>query len=293
MIYDPDSDSYLTIDRSTSITCGDCVGCGSYPLLIEITSADDFPDAPERAGIIAAYNCTGYRGNNVCSHVTFGKPVLLLLKYDPAELPDGVSSVFIARYNTDTGEWEPLPPDPDIISVFGEVTALINQFSTFAVIAEIGQPVTPEPEPAPSPSEPVPQPSPAHFVASGLNINTIRDVTGVGNITFFVKEGESVEISANIANNGGLSGEYRAVLKINGETESIRDITLGPGQSRELIFNVTNLKPGTYTAQVNSLTAEFTVTRWTNWPLIAGIVTASVLSVWALLHFLRRRRMKT
>ncbi len=291
VIYGPGSDSYLTIDRGTSVTCGDCVGCGSYPLLIEITSAEDFPDAPEGTGIVAAYDCTGYRGNNVCSHVTFGKPVLLLLKYDSVELPDGTSSVFIARYNPDNGEWEPLPPGPDIMSVLGEVTALINQFSTFAVIAEIGQPVTPEPE-IPLPSEPEPPPSPAYFVASGLNINASRDVTGVGNITFVVTEGESVEISANVANNGGQSGEYHAVLKINGETESIRDITMAPGQSQELIFNVTDLKPGTYNVQIDDMTTEFTVTRWTNYPLITGIATASGLSAWAIWYFLRRRRMK-
>ena len=290
VIYGPESDSYLTIDRGTSVTCGDCAGCGSYPLMIEITGTEDFPDAPDGAGIIAAYDCTGYRGNKVCSHVTFGKPVLLLLKYDPAELPDGTSSVFIARYNMDTGEWEPLPPDTVIVSVAGEVTALINQFSTFAIIAESGQPESPEPEPAPTPSEPVPQPSPAHFVASGLNISASRDVTGAGSIAFVIKEGESVEISANVANDGGQSGEYSAVLKINGETESTRNITLDPGQSQELVFNVTGLTPGTYAAQIDGLTAEFTVTRWTNYPLIAGIATASGLSVWAIWYFLRRRR---
>lgn len=290
VICGPGSDSCLTIDRGTSITCGDCVGCGSYPLLIEITGAEDFPGAPGGDGIIAAYDCTGYRGNNACSHVTFGKPVLLLLKYDPATLPDGTSSVFIARYNTGTGEWEPLPSDPDVMPAFGEVTALVNQCSTFAVVAEIGQPEPPEPEPVPTPSEPTPQPSPAHFVASGININTSRDVTGVGSIAFLIKDGESVEISADVANNGGQSGEYSAVLKINGETESVRNITLEPGQSQELVFNVVNLKPGMYSAQIDSLTAEFTVTRWTNYPLIAGIATASGLSAWAIVHFLRRRR---
>jgi len=277
VIYGPESDSYLTIDRGTSITCGDCVGCGSYPSLIEITRTEDFPDAPEGAGIIAAYECIGYKGNSVCPHVTFGKPILLLLKYGPAELPDGTSLVFIARYNMDTGEWEPLPPDTVIVSVAGEVTALINQLSTFAIIAEIGQPESP-------------QPSLAHFVASGLNINASRDVTSAGNIVFVIKEGESVEISANVANDGGQSGEYSAVLKINGETESTRNITLGPGQSQELVFNVTGLTPGAYAAQIDGLTVEFTVTRWTNYPLIAGIATASGLSAWAIWYFLHRRR---
>ncbi len=282
VIYGPEKDSYLVINSGTSIACGSCVGCGSTPSLIKITSTDDFPDAPQGAGIIAAYNFIGYRGINTCSHVTFGKPVTLILKYNPAELPDDVSSVFIARYNTGTSEWEPLPPDPDITSVFGEVTALINQFSTFAIVAETRQSGTLEPG-VPSASEH----SSAYFVASGLKINN-----SAGD-TFAIKGGESVEISANIANNGGQSGEYRVVLKINGETESTRDITLAPGQSQEIVFHVSNLKPGTYTAQIDNLTAEFTVKRWTNYPLIAGIAIASGLFVWALLYFLRRRRRRS
>ena len=59
-------------------------------------------------------------------------------------------------------------------------------------------------------------------MASDLNITTSRDVTGIGNMIFVIKEGESVKIGANVANDGGQGGNYAAVLKINGETNHFR-----------------------------------------------------------------------
>jgi len=292
LIYDPDAESFLSIDRGTPVICGDCVGCGAYPLLVDIDQIEDFPDALEGTKIIAAYECTGYKGKKVCSHVTFGKPIVLLLKYDPDELPDGTASVFIARYNAELGIWEPVPPDTGRVAEVGEATGFINQFSTFAVVAEISPPAPPEPppQPTPTPPEPPPQPSPAHFVASDLNITTSRDVTGIGNMIFVIKEGEAVKISANVANDGGQGGNYAAVLKINGETKSTREISLDPSQGQELVFNIASLKPGKYVAQIDYLTGEFTVVRWTNWPLIAGLATALGVLVWAIRYLLHRRR---
>jgi len=219
---------------------------------------------------------------------------VLLLRYDPDALDEDVASLFIARYNAELGIWEPVPGlyDTGIVAGVGEATGFINQFSTFAVVAEISPPAPPEPppQPTPTPPEPPPQPSPAHFVASDLNITTSRDVTGIGNMIFVIKEGEAVKISANVANDGGQGGNYAAVLKINGETKSTREISLDPSQGQELVFNIASLKPGKYVAQIDYLTGEFTVVRWTNWPLIAGLATAFGLLVWAIRYLLHRRR---
>jgi hypothetical protein len=292
LIYDPDDESFLSIDRGTPVICGDCVGCGAYPLLVDIDEIDDYPDPPEGTEIVAAFDCTGYKGKKVCSHVTFGKPIILLLEYDPGELPDGTSSVFLARYNSETGEWEPLPPDTGRVAEVGEATGLINQFSTFAIVADLSQPAPPEPEPEPTPAtpEPTPAPTPAHFVASGLNITTARKVTGVGNMVFVIKGGEPVQISANVINDGGQGGSYDAVFKINGETKYTREISLGPGQGQEIVFKITSIRPGKYVAQIDDLTGEFTVIHWTNWPLIAGLATAFGLLVWAIWYLIHRRR---
>jgi hypothetical protein len=295
LVYDPSDEHFINIDRNTAVVCGDCVGCGNYPLLVKITEAEEFPEAPEGTVIIAAYDCKGYKGNRDCSHVSFGKPVVLLLKYDPDvldELPEDVSTVYIARYNADSGIWEPLPFDTGRVAGVGEATGLINQFSTFAVMAELEEPAVPQPPatPTPAPEPTAPQASPAHFVASDLSIAESRDVTGIGRMIFVVKSGESVTISANIANDGGQSGNYNAELMINGETESTKEIALGPGQGKEIVFNVTNVKPGIYDVEIDDLTGEFTIVRWTNWPLIAGLAIALGLLIWAIWYLVHRRR---
>jgi hypothetical protein len=219
-IYDPDEENFLSIDRGTPVICGDCVGCGSFPLLVKITETEDFSSAPEGTEIVAAYNCEGFKGDKACSHVTFGKPIVLLLKYDPDALDDDdLSSVFIARYNSELGEWEPLPPDPGGVAGIGEIRVLTSSFSMFAVIADLEPESPPEPEP----------PVAAHFVIGDLEVKPSGRFVGIGNIAFTIEQGKNVTISAGISNDGGQIGNYNASLVINGEAASARDVTLGPG----------------------------------------------------------------
>ena len=292
IIFDPDEKHFITFDRNTAVICGDCVGCGHYPLLVVMTISDDPPQDPDYGVIVGpVYEIKGYKGKKVCSSVTLGKPVVLLLNYDPDDLPGDTTSVFVAFYNEETGEWERLQ-SPGGIAEFGVARGEMNHMSSFAVIAEIEEPAPPEP-PTPTPTPPAPEPeapAPAHFVASDLNITTGKDVTGIGNMIFVVKTGETVKISTKVANDGGQSGNYAALLKINGETKSTREITLSPGQGQELVFNIASIKPGKYVAQIDDLTGEFTVVRWTNWPLIAGLATAFGLLVWAIWYLFYRRR---
>ncbi len=293
IVYDPDDENFLTIDRGTPVICGDCVGCGSYPLLVEITEIEDFPPAPEGTEIIAAYDCTGYKGKKVCSHVTFGKPIVLLLRYDPDELPEGTSSVFIARYNSDLGMWEPLPPDTGRVAEVGEATGLISMFSTFAVVAELSPPAPPEPQPQPTPTppEPTPPPSPAHFVASDLKVVPSLEKIGIWNaLTFVVRMGESVTITVNVGNDGGQEGSYVANLNINGQTQDTKEITLHPGQGQELVFTTIENEPGHYVVQIGDLSGEFTTLLWVNWWLIGGLIAAFALLGWLAWYYGYYRR---
>jgi len=294
IIYDPDEENFIVIERGTPVICGDCVGCGSYPLLVDIDEVEDFPDAPEGAEIIAAYECTGHKGKKVCSHVTFGKPVVLLLKYDPDELPEGTSSVFIARYNADLGVWEPLPPDTGRVAEVGEATGLINQFSTFAVVAELSQPTPPEPPPPPTPAPsppPPPPPAPAHFVASDLTIEPSHQLVGIGSLfALMLRTGESVTITANVGNDGGQQGSYMADLKINGNTQATKEISLLPGQSQEIVFTITENESGRHTVQIGDLRGEFQTLVWINWWLIGGLIAAFGLLIWLVWYYGYRRR---
>ena len=282
----------MVLYRGTPVICGDCVGCGSYPLLVQVTEVEDedIPPAPEGTEIVIAYNCEGFKGNQLCSHVTFGKPIVLLLQYDPGDV-DG--PVFVGRYNPELGEWEPLPPDPGGVAGFGEVRVITDSFSMFAIIAELEEESPPEPPPSPTQEQPVPEPEPAaaaHFVISDLSIEPSGSFVGVGNVAFRIEQGKNVTVSADIANDGGQAGNYSTSLVINGEALSTRDVTLGPGQGQEVTFILSEIEPGQYVVQMDDQRGEFTVVRWTNWPLIAGLAVAFGFLVWAIWYLVYRKR---
>ena len=282
------------MDRGTPVICGDCVGCGSYPILVDITeaAAEDLPPTPEDTHIVIAYNCDGYKGGKLCSHVTFGKPIVLLLKYDPDAVDDD-EVVFVSQYDPELGEWVPLESAPGIAGT-GELRVYTSSFSMFAILAEPAPAAPPEPPQTPTTTEPpAPAPEPptaAHFVINNLEVTPSGRFVGVGKIAFRVDEGQNVAISTDITNDGGQSGNYNASLIINGEAAANRDITLGPGQGQEVTFTLSENEPGQYVIQIDDQRGEFTVVRWTNWPLIAGLVVAFGLLVWALWYLVYRRR---
>ncbi|GAI93295.1 unnamed protein product, partial [marine sediment metagenome] len=74
---------------------------------------------------------------------TFDPLIELLIHYDPKELPENVSSIFVAYYDKQQG-WIQLEPISGFVAAVGTVTAEVSHFTTFAVIAA----VTPPPPPA-------------------------------------------------------------------------------------------------------------------------------------------------
>jgi hypothetical protein len=150
------------------------------------------------------------------------------------------------------------------------LSAPINHFSIYGVLAELA--------PTPTP--------PAHFAASGLSI-----VPSVQKIWEFVtKTGESVTITANIANDGGQSGTYTVELKLNGETVDTKIVTLGAGQSQPVSFTRSGLDYGQYEVNVAGLSGTFTTSQTINWWLIIGIIVAIGLIIWGVVWSRRRRR---
>ncbi len=292
-VFDPDELHFLTIDRNTAVVCGDCVGCGNYPMLVVMTISDDPPADPDFGVIIGpVYEINGYKGNRLCSAVTLGKPGVLSLNYDPDELPGDTASVYIGFYNEETGMWEGLQ-FPGGIAEEGVAKGLFNHMSTFAVIAELEQESSPEEPPAATPTSPASEPEPplpAHFVLGGLSVSPMEKFVGIGNIAFMLESGKNVTISADVANDGGQSGSYSASLIINGKTASTREITLGPGQGQELTFTLSDNEPGQYVVQIGDLQGGFTTVRWINRALIAGLAVAFGFLVWAIWYFGFRRR---
>ena len=91
-------------------------------------------------------------------------------------------------------------------------------------------------------------PAPAKFEVSNLSISPRE-----------VKAGESVTISADIANLGRSSGSYTAILKINSSQVKTKALTLSAGESQVVSFTVVKESSGTYTVELGGLAGTFTV----------------------------------
>ena len=176
------------------------------------------------------YDLTAYISGGVPRPVTFDPAVSLQINYEPEELPENVSSVFIAYHDKEEG-WAQLEPPSGFVAAVGTAGAQVSHFTPFAVMAELAPP-----------------PSPARFELRNLDINPNQ-----------VTAGESVTISAQLVNIGGLSGEYTLMVNIEGLLETSQVIELAPGQSQEVSFSVIPASPGSYRVEIGGLRGSFVV----------------------------------
>ncbi len=224
------------------------------------------------------------------SGTVFDKPITLTLGYNVGELPDGVTSVGAAYY-TSTDGWIYLEPETGGVAELGKVTAPVNHFTVFAVLARVA-PREPKPEPPPEPEpEPEPEPAiePARFTLGNLTIN-LSEFQYSEILTYVARTGEEAIISADITNNGGQSGTFAAVLMINGTERERKEITLQAGQTGTVSFTVTDNEPGLYTVVIGNLTGDFLSQLWINWWLIAGTAGILVLITWLVWYIIKRRK---
>lgn len=70
---------------------------------------------------------------------------------------------------------------------------------------------------------------------------------------------QPVTISTNVVNIGDQAGNYNVVLKINGQTEESRMVSVGPLTSQPVKFTVARSQPGTYTVDVGIQQGSFIV----------------------------------
>lgn len=75
-----------------------------------------------------------------------------------------------------------------------------------------------------------------------------------------VKSGEQATVTAEVANTGGLPGNFSEPLKVNGKTAFTRDITIQPGSSKTITYTITQEKSGKYAIQLDGLSATLLVT---------------------------------
>jgi len=74
-----------------------------------------------------------------------------------------------------------------------------------------------------------------------------------------VQPGLDVTISINVANTGGTTGSYNAVLYINGVVEDSQSVSVAAGTSKNVIFTVSKTKAGVYDVSVAGQSGQFEV----------------------------------
>jgi len=282
MAFDPDDIHFLEIKHDMELICGDCAGCRCYPQVVVMSLSEKKPSPPEGMAIVGpVYDFTGYKDLDrtiPCKLATyFDPPAIMQISYDPDDLPEGAFEPVIGFYDDELGLWITLPTDTGRVAEVGKVTGVIAYLaSPFAVLVNV---------PPPSPSSPPPPPAPASFVVSGLNIEpSVREIWQP--VTFMTKTGESVTITADVANDGGQEGTYTVELKISGEIIDSEVVTLDAGQSEQVSFTLSGMDPGQYEVEVSGLSGEFTVQRTLNWWLIGGIIAALLILLgWLIWHY--------
>jgi len=158
-------------------------------------------------------------------------------------------------YKGDVGvamEWDVAKLEASPI-VFNVTFAFAPTFSDlshiFSTPAPIISPPTPS-QPTPSPSPQVP---PTRLKQAILSTNYAR-VTPQQTYA-----NKPVTISTNVVNSGNDTGNYNVVLKINGQTEQSKMVSVGPGGAYPVKFTVTKAQPGKYIATIDGHQADFVV----------------------------------
>jgi len=256
----PDGRHSLLLEQDTHAPVVD----GETYYLIVVRELEDIPTLPENTEAIMAFDVTP-------TGAVFNKDIFLTLGFYQSQLPEDASeeTITIAYYGDVSGVWVPLESTQGERDGMLILSAAIDHLNIFAVLIEV----------APSP------PSPAHFVASGLSIELSVE-TGI----FVTKTGESITVTANVANDGGQEGTYTVELKLDGETVDTETVLLSAGLSHEVSFAVSGLDYGQHEVEVDGLSDEFTTSRTITWWLIIVIIVAIGLIIWGVLWFRRRRK---
>jgi len=92
-----------------------------------------------------------------------------------------------------------------------------------------------------------------------------------------VKPGQEVTISISVANTGGETGSYNAVLYINGAVEDSQSVSVPGGTSKNVIFTVSKTKAGVYDVSICGQSGQFEVVH-TGW-FAGGLGTGGIIAI--------------
>lgn len=87
----------------------------------------------------------------------------------------------------------------------------------------------------------------------------------VGIVTFTpskVMANDSVTVAASITNVGGITGTYTAVLTVDSKEVGRKDVSVDPGQSQKVSFQIPTAAAGEYEVAIGSSNASMKVWTW-------------------------------
>jgi hypothetical protein len=125
----------------------------------------------------------------------------------------------------------------------GVHTVSVNGLSGVLLVKELPVPTVP----APSTIAP-PVIIPATFSLANLVISPGQ-----------ISSGDGVNVSVVVTNTGGSAGTYDAVLKLNGDEQARKSVTLQAGQSETVAFILVLYESGTYAVDVSGEQGSLTV----------------------------------
>ena len=222
---DDDNRFTLKLDKGAKITCAG----GKAPERMELKAAGAQPPLGHAAIVGAAYEVNAYAHDysSAACPVTISPSGRMGFAYAPDELPENTTSLTIAYYDADKG-WVELETTYPGVTEAGVATADASHLTSFALLARLAPP--------------------AKFKVSNLTINPSQ-----------AQANEEVKVSITVTNTGGSSGNYDAVLKVNGQVEKTKRVSVAPGVASRAEFSVLEAEAGTYTVTIGGQTAGLTV----------------------------------
>jgi|GEM_PF-2044778 len=224
---------------------------GTPPKLITIgTAKAPTPPTPQNTillGQVYEFNAYATTYPSTPLPLSITPPAKLLISYDPKDLPQNATEVFLATYSPQEG-WSPLSPVPGAVAAVGAARGLVNHFSLFAVLAR------------------APETAPAKFTVSNLSLSPRE-----------VQPGQRLKISVDIANTGEKSGDYTVEIIVDGRTRATEKLTLSAGEMRTVELTLEERIPGIHRVDVAGLSAEFMVSTHSKLPAIYPWLIVAVI----------------
>jgi hypothetical protein len=94
---------------------------------------------------------------------------------------------------------------------------------------------------------------PPSFIVSNFSISPER-----------VRQGQPVIVTATVTNTGEISGNHPCILRVKGIAEAQQEVTLGPGKTQEVEFQIIKDIPGFYPVSMENWTGKFVIEMdWT------------------------------